>query len=225
MNDKVFKQGENSENFYLVEQGEFDCEKIFRIGDPQTYIKTFRAGDHFGELTLLYNYKNPYSIIAKSENCSLYSLNRDVYNNIIRNYEYKKREKYMKILKKIEILSTLNDSELLKIIDNLTFENIKEGNKIIKQNEIGNKMFIIDEGEANAIKNIDGKPDQKISVYNKDSYFCENCLLKSEINPFNIVTNKDCNVGSIDRMTFKRLVGPLENLLQRDRKIYEKYMK
>jgi cAMP-dependent protein kinase regulator len=225
LNEIVFKQGENSENFYLVEQGEFDCEKIYRIGDPQTYIKTFRAGDQFEELALLYNYKNPYSIIAKSENCSLYSLNRDIYNNIIRNYEHKKREKYMKILKQIEILSTLNDSELLKIIDNLTFEIVKEGNKIIKQNENGNKMLIIDEGEAQAIKNIDGKPDQKLNVYNKDSYFCENCLLKNEINPFNIIANKDCNVAIIDRMTFKRLVGPLENLLERDRKIYQKFMK
>ena len=225
LNEIVFKQGENSENFYLVEQGEFDCEKIFRIGDPETYIKSFRAGDHFEELSLLYNYKNPYSIKAKNENCSLYSLNREIYNNIIRNFEYKKREKYMKILKQIEILSTLNDSELLKIIDNLTFEIVKEGNKIIKQNENGNKMLIIDEGEAQAIKNIDGKPDQKLNVYNKDSYFCENCLLKNEINPFNIIANKDCNVAIIDRMTFKRLVGPLENLLERDRKIYQKFMK
>ena len=224
-NDKyVIEQNKDAEKFFLIEQGDFDCEKIFRIGDPQTYIKSFRAGDYFGELSLLYNFKNPYSIKSKSENGSLYSIDRNTFNNIIQTSESKKREKNLKVLKKIEILKNLTNDELLQICDALILEKIQAGNKIIKQNDTNEKLVIIDQGEAQGIKTIDGKPDQKLEKYNIGSYYGEVSLLRNEINPFNIVAESDCKVFSIDRKTFKRLLGPLENILQRDRKIYAKYM-
>ena len=220
----VIEQNKNSEKFFLIEQGDFDCEKIFRIGDPQTYIKSFRPGDYFGELSLLYNFKNPYSIISKSENSSLYSIDRNTFNNIIQTSEIKKREKNLKILKQIEILKNLTDNELLQICDALILEKIQSGNKIIKQNDSNDKLFIIDQGEAQGIKSIDGKPDQKLEKYKIGSFFGDISLLRNEINLFNIVAENDCKVLTIDRKTFKRLLGPLENILQRDRNIYAKYM-
>ena len=220
----VIEQNKNSEKFFLIEQGDFDCEKIFRIGDPQTYIKSFRPGDYFGELSLLYNFKNPYSIISKSDNSSLYSIDRNTFNNIIQTSESKKREKNLKILKQIEILKNLTDNELLQICDALILEKIQSGNKIIKQNDTNDKLFIIDQGEAQGIKSIDGKPDQKLEKYKVGSFFGDISLLRNEINLFNIVAENDCKVLTIDRKTFKRLLGPLENILQRDRKIYAKYM-
>ena len=223
-NKFVIKQNENSEKFFLIEQGDFECEKIYRIGDPQTFIKTFRPGDYFGELSLLYNFKNPYSIISKSENGSLYSIDRNTFYNIIRNYEVNKREKNLKILKKIEILQNLTENEFLQICDALKLEKIQSGNKIIKQNDINEKLFIIDNGEAQGIKTIDGKPEQKLEKYNIRSYFGEISLLRNDINTFNIIAESDCKVFTIDRKTFKRLIGPLENILQRDKKIYAKYM-
>ena len=224
LNEKIIKQGEDSQSFFIVEQGELDCEKQFRKGDPQTYLKTFKSGDVFGELNLLYNIKNPYTIISKSEVCSLWKIDRDDYNNILKNNQIEKREKYINYLKQIEILQTLNEDELLQIADNLKIEDFKDGIKIIKQNEIGDKLFIINEGECQAIKTIDGKPEQKLDLYKVGNYFGEIYLLRSESSPVNYVALGDCKILVIDRMTFKRLIGPLEDLLLRNKDAYKKFM-
>ena len=222
--ENVVKQGENSESFFIIEEGELDCLKQFRIGDPQTYLKTYKSGDFFGELNLLYNIKNPETIIVKSDICTLYKIDRDDYNFILHNYEKEKRNKYINYLKEIEILKPLNEDELLKIADNLYLEDYKDGIKIMKQNENGDKLYIIEEGECQCIKTIDGKPEQKLDLLKVGNFFGDINLLRNDISTFNVVAQGDCKLLVIDRMTFKRLVGPLENLLIRDKELYKKFM-
>ena len=224
LNEKIVKQGEDSQSFFIIEEGELDCLKQFRVGDPQTYLKTYKSGDFFGELNLLYNSKNPETIIVKSDICILWKIDRDDYYNILKKDQIEKRKLYINYLKQIEILNTLNEDEFLQIADNLNLEEYKDGIKIIKQNESGDKLYIIYEGECQCVKTIDGKPEQKLDVLNVGKYFGDINLLRNDISTFNVVAQGDCKLLVIDRMTFKRLVGPLENLLIRDKELYKKFM-
>ena len=51
----VITQGEDGDVIYLVDQGELDCEKVFKKGDPPTHLK----GNHF------FIYKNKNSISSR----------------------------------------------------------------------------------------------------------------------------------------------------------------
>ena len=60
-------------------------------------MKKYKEGDAFGELALLYNAPRAASITADS-NCSLWCLDRDTFNHIVKDASSKKREKYEQFL-------------------------------------------------------------------------------------------------------------------------------
>jgi cAMP-dependent protein kinase regulator len=51
----VIKQGEDGDNLYVVDKGDLDCYKRFSKDAENTYLKTYKPGESFGELALLYN--------------------------------------------------------------------------------------------------------------------------------------------------------------------------
>jgi hypothetical protein len=81
--EPVITQGEQGEVVYLVDTGELDCSKIFKKGDPSTYLKTYKPGESFGELALLYNAPRAATIQAKTD-VVLWALDRATFNNIVK---------------------------------------------------------------------------------------------------------------------------------------------
>ena len=221
----VITQGEEGDVLYLVDSGELDCEKVFKAGDPPTYLKTYKPGESFGELALLYNAPRAATIRAKTDS-TLWALDRECFNNIVKDAAIKKREKYENTLKKVEILKSIDPYELGQICDALKTQNFNKGDFIIKQGDRGDIFYILDEGKAHAEKVFEpGKPAEKVKDYGSCDYFGELALLKGEPRAASIVADTNCRCLSLDRMAFKRLLGPLENILQRNSENYIKYMK
>jgi cAMP-dependent protein kinase regulator len=221
----VITQGEEGDVLYLVDSGELDCEKVFKAGDPPTYLKTYKPGESFGELALLYNAPRAATIRAKTDS-TCWALDRECFNNIVKDAAMKKREKYENTLKKVEILKSIDPYELGQICDALKTQNFSKGDYIIKQGEKGDIFFILDDGKAHAEKVFDqGKKPQKVKDYESGGFFGELALLKNEPRAASIVADTNCRCLSLDRMAFKRLLGPLENILQRNSENYIKYMK
>jgi len=157
----VVKQGEDGDVLYLVEKGRLDCFKSYntdthRGGQHQIFLKTYGPGEVFGELALLYNCPRAATIIAK-ENCVLCSLDRETFNHIVKESSIKKRERYEKFLKSVNILSTIESYEISQIADALKIEKVKAGEYIIRMKEEGDKFYILEEGEAYASKKLIGK--------------------------------------------------------------------
>ena len=106
--DLVIKQGDDGDNFYLVESGELTCSKLMNPGDLQeTFLKTYVPGESFGELALLYNAPRAATITCASASCELWSLDRNTFNHIIKTAVQKKREKYDDFLERVEILKCM----------------------------------------------------------------------------------------------------------------------
>ena len=221
----VITQGEEGDVLYLVDSGELDCEKVFKAGDPPTYLKTYKPGESFGELALLYNAPRAATIRAKTDSIC-WALDRECFNNIVKEAAIKKREKYENTLKKVEILQSIDPYELGQICDALKTQNFSKGDMIIKQGDNGDVFYILDEGKAHAEKVFEeGKTPQKVKDYESGGYFGELALLKNEPRAASIIADSDCKCLSLDRMAFKRLLGPLEKILQRNSENYIKYMK
>jgi len=66
--DTIIKQGDDGDNFYLVEAGELTCTKLINPEDKEeTFLKTYVPGESFGELALLYNAPRAATIVAKTD--------------------------------------------------------------------------------------------------------------------------------------------------------------
>ena len=220
----VITQGEEGDVLYLVDSGELDCEKVFKAGDKPTYLKTYKAGESFGELALLYNAPRAATIRAKT-NATCWALDRECFNNIVKDAAIKKREKYENTLKKVEILKSIDPYELGQICDALKTQTFEKGETIIKQGDKGDVFYILDEGKAHAEKVFeDGKKSSNVKDYESGGYFGELALLKGEPRAATIIADTNCKCLSLDRMAFKRLLGPLEKILQRNSENYIKYM-
>lgn len=123
----------------MVDSGELDCEKVFKAGDPPTFLKTYKPGESFGELALLYNAPRAATIRAKTDS-TCWALDRECFNNIVKDAAVKK-EKYENTLKKVEILKSIDPYELGQICDALKTENF-EKEKLLLNKEIEEIFFI-----------------------------------------------------------------------------------
>ncbi len=216
--ENVITQGEEGDVLYLVDNGELDCEKVFKAGDPPTHLKIYKPGESFGELALLYNAPRAATITADSDEVITWVLDRETFNHIVKEAAQKKREKYENFLKKVDILSTIDPYELMQISDALKTATFKKGDFIIKEGEMGDVFYILEEGNCEATKTLEpGKPDTIIKEYSVGDYFGERALIKGEPRACNIIASSDTvKVISLDRISFKRLLGPIEELLKRN---------
>jgi cAMP-dependent protein kinase regulator len=149
----VIKEGYDGDVLYLVQHGELDCTK--NIQGVDTFIKTYIQGEAFGELALLYNAPRAATIKANTD-CILWALDRETFNHIVKNSAIKRREMHYNFLKSVEILSSMDDYEITQVCDSLKTMKFKAGEHIIKQGEIGDNFYIIEEGQAYASKLFDG---------------------------------------------------------------------
>ena len=181
----------------------------------------YQSGDVFGELALMYNAPRAASIKAK-ENSTLFSLDRDTFNAIVKRNAILNREKYNDFLNKVEILQTLNGYEKDKVADCLQQDRFEQGSVIIKEGEEGKRFYFIMEGQAEALK---GSLEQNNVVfeYKQNDYFGELALLGDNKRQATVRAKTDLIVASLDTDAFKRLLGPIEPLLKRNREKYEKY--
>ena len=86
--ETVIQEGENGDALFIVESGEYDCYKV--INGENKYLKTYKHGDAFGELALMYNAPRAATIKVKTPG-TLYSLDRITFSQVVKNAATKKR--------------------------------------------------------------------------------------------------------------------------------------
>lgn len=107
----------------------------------------------------------------------------------------------------------------------MKIKKFKAGDFIIRQNDVGEEFYIIEQGDAIATKVLEeGQEAQEVFSYQPGGYFGELALIKNEPRAANIVAKTDCVVLSLDRKSFKRLLGPIEIILKRNSNDYLKYI-
>lgn len=75
-------------------------------------------------------------------------------------------------------------------------------------------MYFVVDGDCFASKVlIPGKASTKVMSYKKGDYFGEMALMKNEPRAANVIAKTKVKTCSIDRHSFKRLCGSIEDLL------------
>lgn len=196
--DRVINQGDDGDFMCIIETGKFDC--LVKSGEEELCVKTCASGDVFGELALMYNAPRAASVVAKEEGMC-WVLDRETFNNIVRDAAQKKREKYESFLKQVPLLKKMDDYQRSQISDALKEEQVAADTVIVKEGEEGNKFYIVAEGNATAVK----EGSEEVMQYEAGSYFGELALLNDAPRAAT-VTSKGCKVLTLDRKSFNRLL-------------------
>lgn len=223
--DTVIKQGDDGQELFIVGSGTLRCCKLFEGKDEETELMKYGPGEVFGELSLLYNAPRAASIYAEVD-AQLYSLDRDTFNHIVKRSTIERRQKYEEFIQKIEILQELDSYERQKICDCLETEEFAKGDSIIKEGESGEKFYLIQEGTAEALKKNAQGEDEVVFKFKENDYFGELALLNGDTRKATIrVTSDKLVVASLSNLSFKRLLGPIEKILERNKSKYDTYIK
>lgn len=221
--DVVIKEGDDGDVLYVIEEGSYKCTKVFSGNTEPTYLKTYQPGEAFGELALLYNAPRAATITAEGDGV-LYSLDRNTFNHIVKDAAAKKRERYEEFLSQVKLLTAMDPYERSKLADAFTEQHFEAGDFVIKEGETGSVFYFIQNGDAVATKTIEaGKAPVEVMQYATGDYFGERALIQNEPRAANVVAKSTLDVVSMDRHSFKRLMGPIEEILKRNMDVYNQY--
>jgi cAMP-dependent protein kinase regulator len=219
----VIRQGDDGNELFVVDSGELACSKRFGQDKDARFIKNYGPGDAFGELALLYNVPRAASIKATSE-AICWVLDRDCFNHIVKEAARKKRETYESFLASVKLFKEIDDYERSQMADALQTIEYESGEYVIHEGEWGDVFYIVEEGQAVATKTlVPGKAPEEVLKYEPGGYFGELALLKGAPRAANVIATSHLKCAIMDRRAFKRLLGPLEDILKRNASGYEGY--
>ena len=152
-------------------------------------------------------------------------LDRETFNHIVKDSSRSKREKYESFLSRVKILESMEPYERSVLSDAFIEENFKAGSVVIRHGEEGNKFYLVEEGELVATKvfGLGHEEAKEVMHYKAGDYFGERALIRNEPRAANVIAKTDCKLVSLDRHSFKRLMGPLDTILRRNMEGYEAF--
>ncbi|EPE03112.1 camp-dependent protein kinase regulatory subunit [Ophiostoma piceae UAMH 11346] len=217
---KVISQGDSGDFFYVIEKGSFDVY-VNGSGTLQAgadglgqKVDTIQAGGSFGELALMYNAPRAATVMSAEASCTLWALDRLTFRRILMESTFQRRRMYENFLEEVPLLATLTAYERSKIADALETQKFATGTNIISEGDPGHAFFLVESGEADAIKS--GVPDPVLH-YKKGDFFGELALLNDAPRAATIVAKTDVKVATLGKSAFQRLLGPVEGIMRRTR--------
>ncbi|KAF6202881.1 hypothetical protein GE061_003287 [Apolygus lucorum] len=220
-NQVVIQEGEPGDFFYVIESGVYEASHV--VKDKRVVIKTYTDGS-FGELALLYDQPRSATVTAKT-NGKLWTLSQKNFKKTVAQSDMNRQSKYTELIRKVEILSNLNEDERLKLGDALQSKTYAKGEEIIKQGDQADGMYFIESGHVTI--NVAGNQDNtlKLKTLKPGDYFGELALLTHQPRAASAVAETDVVVAFLDVGAFERLLGSCDQVMRRNVKTYEKQMK
>lgn len=194
----VILQGDVGEWFYCVEAGLLHCyirpgalpsnwlggnadsDKTWEKFTQADYHPDFgkkvaecREGSSFGELALMYGHPRAATVLA-IEDSTLWALDRITFRTIILKAAHRRRTMYEQFLSSVPLLTSLEPEERSKIADALVSKVYLDGEAVVKEGEMGDSFFFVEEGEAvvTKMKRADGEASEiEVKRYRKGDYF------------------------------------------------------
>lgn len=214
---RIIAEGDDGNHLYVVTEGSLDCAKL--IDGVGTVVKTCVPGDIFGELALLYSCPRKASVSAR-EASVVWQLDRETFTHIVLEGVLRKRSQCSAVLKKVPLFQSMSEGEIENCIDAMKQATYPAGHAIIQQGELGEHFFIVYTGQVTATRVAPETSEPATMVHEAGDYFGELALLRNEPRAATVVASTEVSLMSMDRATFKRLMGPAEDFLERESSRY-----
>ena len=216
--EHVIEQGEEGDNFYVIDAGTYDVYVKANDGN-QKKVHQFEAKGSFGELALMYNQPRSASVLAITPG-TLWAMDRSSFRRIILKSAFKKRKMYQELLESVPMLKSVDDYERMNLADALSSRTFADGETIIKEGDEADGMYFIEQGEVKVTITKNGK-EQEVGLMNKGKYFGEMALVEDKPRSASVYAIGKVKVAFLERESFERLLGPCLDIMKRNIKTYK----
>ncbi|KAF7433208.1 hypothetical protein PC9H_005158 [Pleurotus ostreatus] len=250
-NEVVIRQGDVGEYFYVVESGLLHCY-IHAEPLPPSWVTENKncpgtivmdtgtafvqpgyhpefgrevakctPGNSFGELALMYGHPRAATVLAKQPSV-LWAVDRITFRTIILKAAHRRRTMYEQFLSSLSLLSSLDPPERSKIADALQSRSYEDGQPVVRQGEMGDTFFFVEDGEAVVTKRHEGGEEIEVGHLKKGDYFGELSLLRLAPRAATVSaayrpdpSAPKLKTAALDAAAFTRLLGPLREIMER----------
>lgn len=219
--ENVIVQGDIGDVFYLLEEGFVDVY-VRKGGADEMKVHTYKPGDAFGELAIMYNAPRAATCRAQAA-CKLWALDRISFKVIVVAAAMQKREMYKGFLEQVDILKSLTEMEIMTLADSMAEEKYNDGQVICTQGDEGDFFYIVKDGVAICSQVDASGKDNVVATLTSGNYFGEIALLTSKPRQATVRAQGSLNVLALDRATFTRVFGNLDEILKRNMEEYNKF--
>ncbi|XP_001944873.1 cAMP-dependent protein kinase type II regulatory subunit [Acyrthosiphon pisum] len=217
--DDIIKQGDDGDNFYVIDRGTFEAYVTDADGNDRL-VHTYEHKGSFGELALLYNMPRAATIKAKSDGL-LWAMDRQIFRRIVLKSAFKKRKMYEELIEVVPMLKTLQSYERMNLADALVPKYYQDKDCIINQGDPGDGMYFVEEGIVNVLVTSETGEQIKVNQIEKGGYFGELALVTHKGRAASVFAEGKVKLAFLDVDAFERLLGPCMNIMQRNIEDYE----
>lgn len=200
----VINKGDTGTSFYYVKDGEFVDEE----GKVHKY---------FCEPALLYKYESPITIKAKSQG-TVYAIRRLDYQRLQMTKAKEGDQNNIDFLAQVPILRPLTERQRVAIATSLQERIYNKDDMIVKQGDMGDTFYIIEEGEVQ-VREHRGDSTVDLVTRKRGDYFGEMALLKDEPRSADCIALGNVKCLTLSRAEFMELLGDLHELLEHNQAV------
>lgn len=215
----VIMQGEDGDNFYVIESGSFTV--LVKTDGVDREVANYNGSGSFGELALMYNMPRAATIRADSEG-SLWAVDRHTFRRILLKNSFKKRKMYEQLLGNVPMLAALESYERMNLADALSPMSYEDGQIVIRQGDAADGMYFIESGTVRVT--IRGEKDgreKEVAKLTTGAYFGELALVTHKPRAASVYAVGPVRVAFLDVLAFERLLGPCVEIMKRNICDYE----
>ena len=121
----------------------------------------------------------------------------------------------------MDLFKSLSKEELAKIVDAVQQRDYKDGEYMFRQGDAGEDFFIISQGNVTVTKSqTPGAAAVPVAQLGAGKFFGELALSMNQPRAASVFANGDCSCFTLDRGSFERLLGPVSEVLGREKTLY-----
>jgi len=211
----VVRQGDLADSIYLIKSGAVVC---VRRGSEEKF--PLREGDVFGESALNEDLeederKRRADVIADGTLTVIQLMGKDFHKLLGSSLDVVAARNFnRKIMAAVKFDGTsltamLSSADLDKLVDALVEESYADGETVVEEGATGDTFYIIKQGGAT----VSTKQRGDVATLSEGDFFGEMALLRAEPRAATIYANGPLKCLVLNRITFTRLLGPLQERL------------
>ncbi|POM80663.1 Cyclic AMP-dependent protein Kinase-like protein regulatory subunit [Phytophthora palmivora] len=213
----VVTQGDvGGDRFFILDSGVCDVVVNDRVVGE---VCATSPRNFFGVLVMLYASPRAATMRAKTP-VERWSLDRVTFKRVLMATTMQQRALYLDFLGQVPIFSTLSSYEKMTVADALRVQFVEAGDTILTEGTRGDDFYIIADGEVKCTRG-----GEEVSArLGAGDFFGELALIHDDVRQATCTSMRKTKLLVLDRATFKRLLGPMQEHLRKRADLYELYM-
>ena len=205
----IIRQGDVGDTFYVIQEGTVEVV-LEGLAGPVQVLAHLQAGDYFGEIALLERCPRTATVQAATKT-SVYVLNKADFDAFAEAAGQGGQSVVQTIadvrkLRHVPVLRDLPESQIAVLLSQFTVEELDAGETVFKQGDIGDRFYVIREGEVSITAAQPDGTEREVATLGPGEYFGEIALLSSVPRTATAATKTQVQLWALDGESFKTLM-------------------